>query len=360
MLSPTHSAVPYSILRKNLMRWGKQNTRNYPWMGIGDPYKIWLSEIILQQTRVEQGLPYYLAFVKAYPTVGDLARADQDEVLLLWQGLGYYSRARNLLHTAREICSRYQGTFPASSGELKKLKGIGPYTAAAIASFAFGEPVAAIDGNAIRVLSRLFAIADPVDAPSARKQFEHLAEQLLDRKNPGLFNQAMMDLGSGICLPRNPLCNQCPLNGQCLAFRQQTPTAYPVKKQKIKRTARFFEFILLQSGDSLILEKRDHRSIWAGLYQFPVREWTEKPGDHRIPPDFVPEHAEWLSSSPWKKHLLTHLDLWYSVSEFRLKKLPKPLPPGWLVVKQHELSNFAFPKPLELYIKSIDYLHSRF
>ncbi|MGL6267505.1 MAG: A/G-specific adenine glycosylase, partial [Chitinophagaceae bacterium] len=216
------------------MDWHKvKNTRQMPWKGEKDPYKIWLSEIILQQTRVEQGWDYYNRFIDAFPSVNDLANAPDQVVFKLWEGLGYYARCRNLLHTARTISTEYKGSFPETYDEIITLKGIGPYTAAAISSFAFGLPYAVVDGNVLRVLSRVFGIQDPIDGKKGKDALTDMAEKLLDKKSPGLYNQAIMDFGAVICKPALPLCDTCPVQRVCVAHKKRLVDKLPVKSQKI-------------------------------------------------------------------------------------------------------------------------------
>ena len=227
-----------------MLKWNKEkNRRAMPWKGEKNPYYIWLSEIILQQTRVEQGLPYFLRFKEKYPTVKQLAEAKEDEVMKLWQGLGYYSRARNLHATAKNIQQNFKGKFPETFDELKKLKGIGDYTAAAISSFAFGEKKAVVDGNVIRVLSRVFGIETAFDTTEGEKQFAQLAQQLIDEKTPGIYNQSIMDFGAVICTPQNPKCSECPFNKICVARKESKIEELPYRSKKTKITNRYFNYL---------------------------------------------------------------------------------------------------------------------
>ena len=257
-----------------LLTWYQQNGRDLPWRHTQDPYKIWLSEIILQQTRVEQGLAYYLRFTEAFPTVNALAAANEDEVLRLWQGLGYYSRARNLHEAARQIVRL--GAFPTSYTEIRKLKGIGDYTAAAIASFAYGLPHAVVDGNVYRVLSRVFAISTPIDSSEGKHQFARLAQELLPPKHAALHNQAIMDLGALICTPRSPQCAACPLNNICIAHTEHSPEDFPVKTKHTQVRTRFFTYIIATDGTNILLHRRSKGDIWQGLYE-PILLETEQP-----------------------------------------------------------------------------------
>lgn len=239
-----------------------------PWKGERDPYRIWLSEIILQQTRVEQGMRYYLAFLTSYPRVQDLANGNDNDIFKLWEGLGYYSRCKNLIITARYITKELNGQFPEDLSGLLKLKGIGPYTAAAIASFAFDLPHAVVDGNVMRVLSRYFGIAVPIDSSEGKKTFAQLAETLLDKKEPSQYNQAIMDFGATVCKPKNPLCSHCPLSGNCFALNQQMVAEFPVKAKVLSRKKRWFYYILAEEQDHFFVRKRDKKDIWENLYEF--------------------------------------------------------------------------------------------
>ncbi len=255
-----------------LLSWYNANKRDLPWRGTQNPYKIWLSEIILQQTRVEQGWNYYLAFIENYPTVSDLAKASEQEVLNLWQGLGYYSRARNLHFTAKYITNELEGIFPKNYAELLKLKGVGKYTAAAIASFAYGEAVPAIDGNVYRVLSRFFGEYETINTPKAEKIFRELAFTILPLKNAGDFNQAMMELGATLCKPQNPDCFSCPVGEQCWANAEGKQTELPVKKSAIKVRNRYFNYFILTDDDHILLKKREGKDVWKHLYEFVLFE----------------------------------------------------------------------------------------
>ena len=251
-----------------LVNWHQsENDRDLPWKNEKDPYKIWLSEIILQQTRAAQGLPYYLRFLQAYPTIGHMAAAADDDVFRIWQGLGYYNRCRNMLATARFISQELGGTFPTTYEGIIALKGIGPYTAAAIASFAFGLPHAVVDGNVYRVLSRVFAIATPFDTTEGKKQFAELAAKLLDPAASAGYNQAIMDLGATICLPRNPKCTECPVQKNCLALSRGIIGELPVRSKKVTVTTRYFHFLLLRWNDRIWIQRREQDDIWQGLHQ---------------------------------------------------------------------------------------------
>jgi A/G-specific adenine glycosylase len=243
-----------------------------PWKGEKDSYKIWLSEIILQQTRVEQGLPYYQKFIRHYPTVTALANAPEDQVLKDWEGLGYYSRARNLHAAAKYIANHLDGVFPNTYESIRNLKGIGPYTAAAIASFGFGLPYAVLDGNVYRVLARIFGIDIPTNTPQAQKLFSALAQELLHPDNPAVHNQAMMDFGAICCTPAQPLCNQCPFREHCQAKLQDRVAALPVKQKGLLRKKRTFHYLVLHHRGQVYVRKRTGKDIWKGLWEFPCTE----------------------------------------------------------------------------------------
>lgn len=260
------------LLTTKIVEWYQEHHRVLPWRKTRDPYKIWLSEIILQQTRVAQGLPYYQEFIRRFPSVTALAAAPEREILRIWQGLGYYSRARNLRKCATEIVSHHGAKFPATFVELKKLPGIGDYTAAAIASFAFGEPVAVVDGNVFRVLARLFGIDDDILSTVGRKKFAALANRMVPKEHPGLFNQAMMEFGAMHCTPRNPKCDQCPLQKQCVAFSNDLQQVLPVKRKPEKPVHRHFYYFVLRRGNQWLMNERIHGDIWTGLFDFPLHE----------------------------------------------------------------------------------------
>ncbi len=256
-----------------LIGWYLENKRDLPWRKTTNPYYIWLSEIILQQTRVDQGLAYYLKFVEYYPTVFDLSSADEQEVLKLWQGLGYYSRARNLHFSAKYIVNELNGKFPSTYKEILKLKGVGDYTASAIASICFEESTAVVDGNVYRVLARFFDIETPINSLKGIKYFKKLAQKLIDTDNPSTHNQAIMEFGAGMCKPQNPTCDSCPLNDKCLALQKKKIKELPVKEKKLKIRKRYFNYLVPISSDGkTTLTKRVGKGIWQNLYEFPLIE----------------------------------------------------------------------------------------
>ena len=268
-----------------LIEWYLQNKRDLPWRNTTNPYPIWLSEIILQQTRVAQGMPYFYAFLESFPTVKELALAAEQQVLKLWQGLGYYSRARNLHQTAQYIANELDGVFPNSYAGLIQLKGIGEYTAAAIASFAYNEPVPVVDGNVFRVVSRYFGIESDISTGKTKKEFTALAAELLPKEQPALFNQAIMEFGAMHCTPKNPDCENCIFNSSCVALQKGLVGQLPFKSKKIKIRKRYFNYIVLQDkkGNTKIQQRTD-KGIWHNLYEFPLFETTQEEGFETIAP----------------------------------------------------------------------------
>ena len=260
-----------------LLKWNREkNTRTMPWKGEKDPYKIWISEIILQQTRVEQGLDYYKRFIKTFPDINKLAKTSDQKVMKMWEGLGYYSRCRNLLSTARTISKNFRGKFPDTYDSIKSLKGIGSYTASAISSFAFNLPHAVVDGNVYRVLSRVFGIKTAVDTTEGKKYFNTLAEELLDKKQPGIYNQAIMDFGATVCKPVSPECNRCYLKKHCYAFTNDVINELPVKEKKVTVRKRWFYYMVIQYKKEVLIRQRIDKDIWLHLYEFPVIEMKKK------------------------------------------------------------------------------------
>jgi A/G-specific adenine glycosylase len=267
-----------------LLIWYQKNKRELPWRTNRDPYKIWLSEIILQQTRVIQGTKYYDRFLENFPDIFKLAEASEDQVLAIWQGLGYYSRARNLHFTAKYIVENFNGQFPGSNEDLLKLKGIGKYTAAAISSIAFGIKVPAIDGNVNRVISRFFGLEKPIDEPATQNQITQVVLELMDNSDPGIFNQALMDFGSLVCKPTNPICDLCPFFHDCIARIEEKQELIPVKRKKVASRVRHFHFLFIyykgENGLNIFVEKRTGKDIWKNLYQIPL---IEKDGEDITP-----------------------------------------------------------------------------
>jgi len=284
---------PEKYFQQHLLNWHKTiNTRQLPWKGEKDVYYIWLSEIILQQTRAGQGLKYYERFVKKYPTIQKLANAPLEEVYKLWEGLGYYNRCRNLHATARKIVFDLNGNFPDTYESILELKGVGPYTAAAISSFGFGLSYAVVDGNVFRVLSRFFGIDQPTDSTAGKKIFQHLAQNCLSTKEPAEYNQAIMDFGATVCKPDLPECGTCVMKKKCVAFQTNSVADFPVKEKQVKQRSRWFLFYILEQNGKFAVQKRTAKDVWANLYEFPNAEYqTEKLWKQAVKKDV----AGWLS-----------------------------------------------------------------
>ena len=300
-----------SSFNSTLIAWYQQQQRDLPWRRTRDPYRIWLSEVILQQTRVDQGLSYYHSFCENFPEVSDLARAGEQQVLRLWQGLGYYSRARNLLRCARSIMEKYSGRFPEGYSELVKLPGIGDYTASAIASFAFGQATPVIDGNVFRVLSRLFGIRDDIAMPKSRKVFKNICSRLMEGSAPDQFNQAIMEFGALHCTPRKPKCNSCPFAACCQAYIDGTQHLYPFKSKKNAVRDRYFYYYVIKSGANILLKKREKKDIWQGLYDFMLVEFGHQTDPMELLAGKIPNRT-WMDQiqvgapSEVYRHKLTH------------------------------------------------------
>lgn len=340
-----------------LLKWNKEkNTRQMPWKGEKNPYKIWLSEIILQQTRVEQGLNYYNRFIKKFPDIHRLAKSPDEKVFKLWEGLGYYTRCRNLISTARHISKDFKGRFPDSYEEIKNLKGIGPYTAAAISSFAFNLPHAVLDGNVFRVLARIFGIAVPVDSTEGKRFFTALAYELLDKKQPGLYNQAIMDFGAIVCKPAVPLCSVCVFRKNCFAFLNNCINQLPVKEKKISIRKRWFYYLLPEYKNLVAIRQRTEKDIWQDLYEFPL---IEPRGEINI--KTVLQQAgkkKWLQKKKYKiisvsalfKQQLSHQLI---AGQFiRVKMKQKPVQTNnWVWVEKSKLGTYAFPQFINQYLK---------
>ncbi|PSL49089.1 A/G-specific DNA-adenine glycosylase [Chitinophaga niastensis] len=342
---------------ETLLEWNREtNTRNMPWKGEKNPYRIWLSEIILQQTRVEQGWPYYERFIKNYPTVKKLAAAPEEEVFRLWQGLGYYARCKNMLAAAREITNAYNGTFPNQYDQIKALKGIGPYTAAAIASFAFNLPHAVLDGNVFRVLSRYFGIETPIDTTAGKKQFEELAGALLLKDQAAAYNQSIMDFGAVVCKPQQPVCSDCPLNKKCVAYHQQLVALLPIKSKKLQIKKRYFNYLLVEHKEDIYIRKRTENDIWQNLHEFILIE-TPAPVDITLLQTtdafkniFQKTAFNIERVSAQFKQQLTHQTIH---SQFITISLQKPLTQKeYMLVPRKTLNNYAFPKTITTFLES--------
>ncbi len=338
---------------EQLTNWYLPNKRDLPWRNTQDPYKIWLSEIILQQTRIEQGLSYYYTFVEKYPTVADLAAAELDAVLKDWEGLGYYSRARNLHFTANSVMDSLNGKFPNSYEELLKLKGVGTYTAAAISSFASKEKRAVVDGNVYRVLGRLYNIEDPIDANPGKKRYQEIADDLISDKYPDLHNQAIMEFGATHCTKHKPKCETCIFQKQCLAFQKNTIDSRPVKKKKNKIQNRYLNFYHIADQNNFLIQQRTDKGIWFQLYQLPLHESLDKRGfDNHIPNLELLGDFEIFSIHPDRNliHLLSHQKLHIRFWKIEVKELKK--------IEQHQLVSLAdpvakaFPKPISEFLQN--------
>lgn len=342
-----------------LALWGKENRRDLPWVGIKDPYRIWLSEIMLQQTRVEQGLPYYQRFTEAFPTVFDLAAAPDDEVMKLWEGLGYYSRARNLLKAAKMVVAEHQGVFPESREGLRALPGIGEYTSGAIASFAFDLPEAVVDGNVYRVLSRFFGIDDPIDSTTGKKRFAELARAVLNEKESAAHNQAIMDFGSRQCSPRNPDCEGCPLSPRCRARAAGRVEELPVKSRKQAKRDRWFYYMVLRMDEQVLVRQRTAKDIWQGLYDFPAVEsdkaLSEKEVFESVAFKSMMEGVDYSVTlwSPEIRQVLSHQNVRGVFLEIRCEGalgLAEAAPVGDLRwVSEQVIPNLAFPRLIRRY-----------
>lgn len=339
-------------IREKLLCWYQENQRVLPWRGSEDPYKIWLSEVIMQQTRVAQGTPYYLKFIEKYPTVASLAAADEQEVLKLWQGLGYYSRGRNLLKAARQVVTDFGGAFPQDYKEIIKLKGVGPYTAAAIASIAFKKPNAVLDGNVFRVLSRIYSIETPINGPGSREIFQDYADKLLDKKNPGTFNEAMMELGATLCLPNNPACNDCPIMDHCIVKKNSNQNVLPVKLALNKVKTRYLHYLFVNTNAGFILRHRQPGDIWQGLYELPLVETNkEEILSREKASDKTGLNFSFMKPLKKMTHKLTHqrLEIMFYEADMSSEVRGENVLTDAIGYKHYPL-----PKPLELFLK--DYL----
>jgi len=346
------------IIGQELIKWYHQNKRDLPWRNTQDPYKIWISEIVLQQTRVEQGLSYYLRFIDQFPDVEALAKAPEDKVLKCWQGLGYYSRARNLHFSAKQIVNELKGKFPCSFIELKKLKGVGDYTAAAIASFAYNENVPLVDGNVFRFISRLFAEKTPIDSSHGKKLFFSLAHELLKSNEALVFNQAIMEFGALQCKPVNPDCKSCIFNSKCQAFIKNDVNNYPVKSKKTKIRKRHLNYLHVSLDNTTFLKKRDGNDIWKGLYELPLIETKSKASINTLS-----KTDEWeklfgnyevtiIGETLNTTHQLSHQQLIISFNRIKINKSSIHIK-NYKEVPISDIGNYAVPKVIENYLVSI-------
>lgn len=340
---------------KKILKWNTdENKRIMPWKGESDPYKIWLSEIILQQTRVEQGLDYYNRFLKAYPSISKLANAPQERVFKLWEGLGYYSRCKNLIATSRFIHQERKGKFPDTYKDILSLKGVGPYTAAAIASFAFNLPYAVVDGNVFRVLSRFFGIDLATDSTAGKKYFTSLANDLLDKKKAGIYNQAIMDFGALICKPKNPECSVCPLKGNCIAQSMGLVDKLPVKEGKLIKRSRWLYYLVIDHEGKVYVRRRSSKDIWQNLYEFVLLEADKQLTINAIKrsPVFTKikdkNKIEIVSLSGINRQVLTHQVIQGRFIHIRIKKAIQLQ--GYKAVSLKRLTKLPFPKFINSYL----------
>lgn len=339
-MKPNKQKPDFLHIGEVLLNWYRINSRNLPWRETKNPYQIWISEIVLQQTQVKQGLQHYLNFIKRFPTVETLANADTDEVLLYWKGLGYYSRALNLHKAAKQIVEDFEGKFPENYNDILKLKGVGKYTAAAISSICFDERIPAVDGNFYRVLSRLFADDFDVSQASAFSYFSELALRMMPEHSAGDFNQAIMDLGSEICRPKNPQCEICPLNNDCLAYASGKQNDFPVKTKKVKVENLSLHFYFVECGGKFLIKQRGDDFIWKKLYEFPTE---------------IPQNLQdFLVKSKIIAHKLTHRNLSIQIDHILIKNNKDfedfAKENGFQILNPEESHAKSFPKPLENYI----------
>jgi len=345
--------------RTKLLEWYGVNKRDLPWRNTNDPYKIWLSEVILQQTRVQQGWQYYLRFIEKYPTVSALATDPQHDVLKLWQGLGYYSRARNLHEAARFIKAKYKGKFPKEYESIRALKGVGDYTAGAVASIAFNLPFPAVDGNVMRVYSRLFGITAPINSSKGKKELSKIAGELLPHETPGIYNQAVMELGAMVCLPAKPHCENCPIQEACYAYLHKKVSEFPVKDGKTKQRNRYFNYLVIIHAGKILIRLRTAKDIWQNLYDFPMLETTKRVSTSAFLKNKRWEELIHLSKpvidnvSEEYVHILSHQKLHARFYKINMATEPAKIPGGCSWIKLKDMENYAVPRLIELYIRKI-------
>jgi A/G-specific adenine glycosylase len=336
-----------------LIQWYLKNKRQLPWRGITDAYVIWLSEIILQQTRVEQGMPYFYRFLEKYPDVRSFASANEDEILKLWQGLGYYSRGRNMLKTAQQVVEIHGGHFPREYRQLIKLKGVGDYTAAAISSFSANEPKAVVDGNVYRVLARYFGIEEPVNTTKGKKMFQKIADEVLDRDHPGLHNQSIMEFGAILCKPKSPDCEICPIRGGCYAFGNNRISVLPQKLKTVKIRERFFNYLVVIDDGKMLMNKRGERDIWANMYDLPMIETAAYMPAQEVTEllqtrEIFGDNITVTGVFPSKKHVLTHQHIYAQF--IQIDRRPIKLEQKWFFIEVDKLKILAFPKIINIFI----------
>lgn len=345
---------------KILIRWYNTNKRDLPWRNTDNPYLIWISEVVLQQTRVDQGTAYYFKLVRKYPTIKSLAKAKESDILKIWQGLGYYSRARNMHKAAKEILEKHKGIFPDQYTDIRALKGIGDYTAAAIASFAYGLKYPVLDGNVYRFLSRYFGIDTPIQTSVAKKQFISLASDLMGNHPPDTFNQAIMEFGSLQCKPSAPDCPNCPLNSSCYAFENDSVHYFPVKNKKASVRDRYFYYLVIRNKSAVYLQKRTGKDIWQNLFEFPLIETEGKMNElNLIKSDawksiFSSDSAVVHKISIERKHILSHQILHTKFVELSVRQKGFKKPTHWLKVDIKKIKNYAVPRLIDRYLREQD------
>lgn len=345
---------------RTMIKWNRGNTREMPWKGEKNPYKVWLSEIILQQTRVEQGRPYYERFVERYPMISSLAEAPEEEVFRLWQGLGYYNRCKHMLAAARLISTERAGCFPDTHADILALPGVGEYTAAAIASFAFGLPHAVVDGNVQRVLARYFGIEADVGSKEGKALFAALAAEVLDRRDPAAYNQAIMDFGATVCTPQRPGCDHCPFRQGCYARIHGLTAALPVKARRAKPRERYFSYFVVRREDSVYVRRRGKGDIWQNLHEFLLRE-SDTPPPPGVEKGFLKSwslspSAAGSPEGPFRQQL-THQVIHASFHEIVVTEVPATLVAAeFFAVKINRLDRLAFPKTILRYLQGRDYV----
>ena len=346
--------MPFTLV---LLKWFAQYGRQLPWRDTDNPYYIWVSEVILQQTRVAQGLSYYLRFIERFPTVEALASAPLDDLMKVWQGLGYYTRARNLQAGAQQVMELYGGQLPQTYAELLKIKGLGTYSAAAVASFAFGEAVPAVDGNVYRILSRVFGVFTPIDTTQGRKEFFALAADLMDKQRPALFNQAIIDFGALVCTYRGSQCADCPQSVWCYAYRNNMVDKLPIKGQRVVVRSRYFYYLMLRYRNTTFVRRRAERDIWHSLYEFPLIELSNQVSISELMDttqwgDLLGADAqvEVLSVSEPIKHQLTHITLYATFIIAELRSVPYTLGLDYRCVPIGTLADYSVPRVIDAYM----------
>lgn len=335
---------------KQIISWYDSNKRDLPWRNTSDPYKVWLSEVLLQQTRVDQGIGYYERFIAAFPTVQDLANAKEEDVLNLWQGLGYYSRARNLHFAAKQVINNFSGKFPDTYKNILSLKGVGDYTASAIASICFGQATAVVDGNVYRVLSRYLMIDTPIDTSKGAKEFKSVATELIVGFDPSRFNQGVMELGATICTPKKPECLSCPISSSCMSYNSQEMLSFPVKSKKTKQTIKYFNFLVIRNESHVYIEQRLGKGIWQNMYQFPLIESKNEMTNFESGYDGLILVKESLPI----KHILSHQVIYAKFWECIVEDAAFMPNSKWQRIELSAIETKPVPKLIENYISKLE------